>query len=74
MLTGKKSMNTLSDNELNNTHQQLLTAFAVYIKESERFEQHGVKISAQRARAALSEIRTLITQRRQELQEKKLQT
>jgi hypothetical protein len=61
----------LLDNE---THEQLKTAFAVYVKESERFERQGVKISAQRARQALNEMKRLITQRRQELQEKKLQT
>lgn len=67
-------MSTLLEIELSETHDQLKTAFAVYVKESEKFEQQGVKISAQRARQALNEIKQLIVQRRQELQDKKLQT
>lgn len=64
----------MSTSQENETHEQLKTAFAVYIKECEKFEQQGVKISAQRARQALNEMKRLIIQRRQELQEKKLQT
>lgn len=64
-------MNILSNND---THDRLMVAFSQYVKENENFENHGVKISAQRARRALNEIKSLIVQRRKELQEKKLQT
>lgn len=67
-------MSMSPETDLSETHEQLKTAFAVYVKESEKFEQQGVKISAQRARSALNEMKQLIVQRRQEIQEKKLQT
>jgi hypothetical protein len=52
-------------------HDQLKVAFATYVKESERFEQEGIKVAAQRARKALSELNKLIVERRKEIQEKK---
>jgi hypothetical protein len=61
-------------NRLTEVHDQLKTAFAVYVKESEKFEEHGVKVSAQRAREALQEMKQLIAIRRKEIQEKKVQT
>lgn len=61
-------------NDLSETHDQLKTAFAVYVKESEKFEEQGVKVSAQRARQALHEMKQLIVARRKEIQEKKAQT
>lgn len=61
-------------NNLTEVHDQLKTAFAVYVKESEKFEEQGVKVSAQRAREALQEIKQLIVVRRKEIQDKKAQT
>jgi len=52
-------------------HDQLLMAFNTYIKESEKFDENGVKVSAQRARQALTEVKALIVLRRKELQEQK---
>ena len=55
-------------------HEQLKVAFATYVKESEKFEQEGVKVSAVRARQALNDLKQLITERRKEIQEQKLKT
>jgi hypothetical protein len=49
-------------------HEQLKLAFAVYVRESEKFENEGVKVSAVRARQALSDINKLIAARRKEIQ------
>jgi hypothetical protein len=59
---------------LTETHEELKTAFAIYVRESEKFEEQGVKVSAQRAREALQELKQLIVIRRKEIQEKKAQT
>jgi len=45
-------------------HEQLKTAFTVYLQECEKFEQQGVKVSALRARQALNDMKQLIVQRR----------
>ena len=55
-------------------HEQLKTAFTVYLQECEKFEQQGVKVSALRARQALNDMKQLIVQRRQEIQECKKNT
>jgi hypothetical protein len=55
-------------------HEQIKVAFATYVKESEKFEQDGVKTSAVRARQALNDMKQLIVERRKEIQEKKLKT
>jgi hypothetical protein len=55
-------------------HEQLKVAFATYVKESEKFEQDGVKVSAVRARQALNDIKQLIVERRKEIQELKDRT
>lgn len=52
-------------------HEKLKIAFAVYVQETERFEEKGVKVSAVRARQALNELKTLIPLRRKEIQDKK---
>ena len=52
-------------------HEQLKLAFAVYVRESEKFQNEGVKVSAVRARQALSDINKLIAARRKEIQELK---
>ncbi len=56
---------------MSGTHEQLKLAFAIYLQESEKFEQKGVKASAVRARQALHDMKELIIQRRKEIQEKK---
>lgn len=56
---------------MSDTHEQLKLAFAIYLQETEKFEQKGVKASAVRARQALHEMKELIIQRRREIQEKK---
>jgi hypothetical protein len=56
---------------VSDTHEQLKLAFAIYLQETEKFEQKGVKASAVRARQALHEMKELIIQRRREIQEKK---
>ena len=68
MLTGKKFTSWLLMSEL---HEQLKLAFAVYVRESEKFQNEGVKVSAVRARQALSDINKLIAARRKEIQELK---
>ena len=55
-------------------HDAMKVAFATYVKESEKFEQEGVKVSAVRARQALNDLKTLITERRKEIQDQKLKT
>lgn len=52
-------------------HEKLKIAFALYVQETERFEEKGVKVSAVRARQALNELKTLIPLRRKEIQDKK---
>lgn len=56
--------------EQKNLHEQLVLAFDIYMKESEKFES-GVKASAVRARQALFEMKDLLVLRRKEIQEKK---
>ncbi len=52
-------------------HEQLVAQFEIYMSESAKFEEKGVKISAARARKALSEIGKLCKERRKEIQEEK---
>ena len=52
-------------------HEQIEQAFADYVKETESFEDNGVKASAARARKALSEITKLAKDRRAEIQNAK---
>ena len=56
--------------EQKNLHEQLVLAFDIYMKESEKFES-GVKASAVRARQALHELKELLVERRKEIQDKK---
>lgn len=56
---------------MSDVHEQLKLAFAIYLQETERFEQKGVKASAVRARQALHDMKELIILRRKEIQEKK---
>ncbi len=48
-------------------HEQLVAQFQTYVTESEKFENKGVKVSASRARKALSEIAKLSKERRKEI-------
>lgn len=53
------------------THDSIQEQVAVYIEESAKFEEKGVKAAASRARKALGEIGKLTKARRKEIQEKK---
>jgi hypothetical protein len=57
---------------MSEVHEQLKIAFAIYLQESEKFEQKSVKSSAVRARQALQDMKDLISLRRKEIQEKKI--
>jgi hypothetical protein len=59
---------------MSDIHEQLKIAFATYVKESEKFEKEGVKVSAVRARQALNDIKQLIVERRKEIQDLKNKT
>lgn len=48
--------------------------FALYVKESEKFDKEGVKVSAVRARQALNDLKNLIPERRKEIQDQKSKT
>ena len=56
---------------MSDLHEQIKLTFAIYIRETEKFEQEGVKVSAVRARQALLDLKDLIIARRQEIQDKK---
>ncbi len=53
------------------THEQIVLAYMMYVKEAENFEKNNVKVSAVRARQALKDLAGLTTQRRKEIQDKK---
>ena len=53
------------------TNELIIREFMEYSKWSTRFELHGYKESAVKARVALGELRRLITLRRAEIQAKK---
>ena len=52
-------------------HEQIKLTFAIYLRETEKFEERGTKASAVRARQALHDLKNLIVERRKEIQEKK---
>ena len=52
-------------------HDEIVAQFEAYLKESEAFEEKGVKAAATRARKALGELGKLAKARRAEIQEKK---
>jgi hypothetical protein len=56
---------------MSDLHEQLKLTFSMYLKEIEEFESKGKKVSAVRARKALQDLKTLITDRRQEIQDQK---
>lgn len=52
-------------------HEQIIEQYEMYIEESAKFEDKGVKASATRARKALGELGKLSKERRKEIQEKR---
>jgi len=64
-------MNILSTAE-DSIHEQLKLSWLLYIREHEKFETNGVKASAVRARQALHDMTPLITARRKEIQQTKV--
>lgn len=52
-------------------HEEIVQAYNNYIKETETFENKGVKAAAARARKALGDLGKLTKDRRKEIQEKK---
>jgi N-glycosylase/DNA lyase len=54
-------------------HDKIMIAYNNYLRESQTFEQKGVKAAAARARRALQELNKLTTQRRKEIQEQKFE-
>ena len=56
---------------MSNNHDEIVTAFNDYIKESESFETKNVKAAAARARKALGNLGKLSKNRRKEIQDRK---
>lgn len=56
---------------MSDLHEQLKLTFAIYLREIQEFEAKGKKVSAARARKALQDMKTLISHRRQEIQDQK---
>lgn len=56
---------------MSDVHEKMKVAFATYCNEIEKFETKKVKVSAVRARQALNELKSLIVERRKEIQEQK---
>jgi len=52
-------------------HEIFVSLFDTYLQEREKFLEKGVKVSATRARKALSEIAKVTKELRKEIQEKK---
>jgi len=53
------------------THEELQQKYEDYLAENQKFTEKGVKVSAARARKALSEIAALCKTRRKEIMEEK---
>jgi N-glycosylase/DNA lyase len=52
-------------------HDEIVLAFNNYLRETQTFEQKGVKAAAARARKALGDLHKLSKERRKEIQERK---
>jgi len=52
-------------------HEMLVSLFETYLSEREKFIEKGVKVSATRARKALSEIAKVTKELRKEIQDQK---
>jgi len=64
-------LNLTSKGNTMSSHNDIVAQFEAYLKESEAFEEKGVKAAATRARKALGELGKLAKARRAEIQEKK---
>ncbi|MCH3918661.1 MAG: hypothetical protein LKE40_14615 [Spirochaetia bacterium] len=53
------------------THEELIEKYETYLAENKKFTEKNVKVSAARARKALSEIAALCKVRRKEIMEEK---
>lgn len=53
------------------SHEKLIELFETYKAENEKFTTKGVKVSASRARKALSEIAKICKERRKEILDEK---
>ena len=56
---------------MSSIHEQIISEYENYLKESESFDTKNVKAAAARARKALGNIGKLAKDRRKEFQEKK---
>ena len=56
---------------MSSIHEQIISEYENYLKESESFDTKNVQASAARARKALGNIGKLAKDRRKEIQEKK---
>ena len=56
---------------MSSIHEQIISEYENYLKESESFDTNNVKAAAARARKALGNIGKLAKDRRKEIQEKK---
>ena len=52
-------------------HEQIIQAYLTYLKEAEKLETEGIKVSAVRARQALKDLSKLAIVRRKEIQNQK---
>jgi hypothetical protein len=52
-------------------HEQIIQAYLTYLKETEKLENEGIKVSAVRARQALKDLSKLAIARRKEIQDQK---
>lgn len=50
-------------------HEAMKVAWGTYLHEIEKFESGGVKVSAVRARQALNDLKSMIAERRKEIQD-----
>ena len=66
-----ETRDTTKIGDKNMSHDKIIEAYEVYLKESEAFETKGVKAAAARARKALGEMQKLAKARRAEIQDKK---
>ena len=56
---------------MNETHEDMVKAWNLYLEENEKFSVKGVKAAAGRARKALNDVRKLAAARRKEITEAK---
>ena len=59
------------NNDMSDTHENIVEAIDSYWSENAKFEEKGVKAAATRARKALMDLKKLATTRRKEIQDKK---